>query len=64
MQETAKSYSSMELSAVITRADGTVINLGKLEADYRHPVRQFVWRHIQLPLKNRKIRRISKWQPS
>lgn len=48
------------LSAVVTRADGTVIDVGVVAAAYRNPFKQLWWRLVGLPAANRRIRRANK----
>lgn len=48
------------ISAVITRADGTVEDLGVIDASYKNPLDQFVWAHIRKPLADRRIRQANK----
>lgn len=34
----------MEISAVITRADGTVVNLGTIQYWHKNPLKRLLWR--------------------
>jgi hypothetical protein len=34
----------MEISAVITRADGTIENLGTIQYWHKNPLKRFLWR--------------------
>ena len=34
----------MEISAVITRADGTVVNLGTIQYWHKNPLKRILWR--------------------
>jgi hypothetical protein len=43
------------LSAVVTRADGTVVDLGVIERTCPDPFRQWWWRHVGKPLSERRI---------
>lgn len=47
-------------SAVITRADGTVVDVGVIAAHYRSPWRRLWWRLWGLPAVNRRIKRINR----
>lgn len=46
-------------SAVITRADGTVEDVGLVAAGYENPIRQFWWDHVGQKLTKRRIRNIN-----
>ena len=46
MAETAEQPTSMELHVVVTRADGTVHDLGVVSATYRTPWRRTWWHLI------------------
>jgi hypothetical protein len=34
----------MEISAIITKADGTIINLGTIQYWHKNPLKRFLWR--------------------
>jgi hypothetical protein len=34
----------MEISAIITRADGTIENLGTIQYWHKNPLKRFLWR--------------------
>lgn len=51
---------SSELRAVVTRADGTVVDLGVISATYRNPLKQAVWTYVRKPLASRRIRRANR----
>ncbi len=34
----------MEISAVITRADGTIVNLGTIQYWHKNPLKRLLWR--------------------
>jgi hypothetical protein len=52
--------SFVEISAVITRADGTVQDLGLVHARYRSPFKHMWWRLVRRPAANRRIKRANR----
>jgi hypothetical protein len=52
----APAESAVEIRAVVTRADGTVVDLGVIDARYKNPVKQALWTHVRKPLADRRIR--------
>jgi hypothetical protein len=60
MKQTVVVQPNTTVGAVITRADGTVIDLGKVAASYRNPLRQAWWDHVGLRLANRRIHKANR----
>lgn len=50
------------LSAVVTRANGTVVDLGVIERNYPDPLRQWWWDQVGRPHVVRRIRRFNESQ--
>ncbi len=48
-----------ELHAVVTRANGEVVDLGIISATYRKRWRRWWWEQVRRPLANRRIRRFN-----
>ena len=42
--ETNSNVKQMEITAVITRADGTVENLGTIQYWHKNPLKRLIWR--------------------
>lgn len=57
MRHRAQQPTEVTLRAVITRADGTVEDLGQIGGEYRNPLRRTWWRLIGQPAAERRIRR-------
>lgn len=55
MKANTKVPHSAELRAVITRADGTVEDLGVISATYDNPVKQIWWELVGKHLAERRI---------
>lgn len=51
---------SAELRAVITRADGSVEDLGVISATYDNPLKQWWWEHVRQHLAERRIARANR----
>lgn len=52
--------SEIEISAVIHRVDGTVIDLGIIDAHYEDAAKQAEWEKNGLPEANRRIRKANR----
>jgi hypothetical protein len=50
---------SATISAVITRADGTVEHVGVIAAGYDNPLKQWWWDHVGRRLSERRIHQIN-----
>lgn len=50
----------VEIHAKVIRADGTVDDLGIVNASYKSPWRQAYWRCVRKPLVDRRIRQANK----
>lgn len=48
---------NVEISAVITRADGTVEDLGVIYAQHKNPLKQAAWNLVGRRLSHRRIKR-------
>ena len=57
MSQQAKVPSHTTISATITRADGTIEEVGVVAATYDNPLRQWWWDHVGAPRSERRIRR-------
>jgi hypothetical protein len=57
---TAAAPHSATISAVITRADGTVEQVGLLAAGYSNPIKQLWWDVVGSRLSTRRINKINK----
>lgn len=44
MQHAISNAKSIELVAVITRADGTVEHLGVIDYWHKNPIKRFIWK--------------------
>lgn len=61
MANTAQQRTEVVHSAVITRADGRVENLGVISATYKSPLKQWWWKHVGQRLAERRIRRANRY---
>ena len=52
---TTAGHRSIDHSLVITRADGSVLNLGRVDYWHRNPLRRAWWRMWGLPRSRRRI---------
>lgn len=52
---TTAGHRSIDHSLVITRADGTTLNLGRVDYWHRNPLRRLAWRLWGLPRSRRRI---------
>lgn len=60
MQTDSKTASSATISAVITRADGTVVDVGVIAAGYANPLKQLWWNQVGKRLAERRIARANR----
>lgn len=56
MKQEFEQPSEIEISAVLHRADGTVVDLGVVDAAYTNPAKQAIWRLVRKPLTDARIR--------
>ena len=56
MDREGRAIASVETSYVLTRADGTVINLGTTGYWHRNPLRRLSWRVFRQPAADRRMR--------
>ncbi len=52
---TRAGHRSIDHSLVITRADGSVLNLGRVDYWHKNPLRRLLWRLWGLPRSRRRI---------
>lgn len=61
MDSSTEQHTNATMSAVITRANGRVEKLGTISADYKNPIKRLWWKHLGLPLANRRIERANRY---
>ena len=61
--ERTQAVSETSLSHVVTRADGTVMNLGVVSYWSKNPAKRLRWRLIGKPAADRRIRKFNAAQP-
>jgi hypothetical protein len=60
MQTAAEGRATATLHMVVTRADGTVEDLGVVAAQYKNPLRQLWWEVVGARLSARRIKRANR----
>jgi len=60
VRDEAHTHTEVVLNAVIVRADGTRVDLGQIEGDYRSRWRRLWWRLIGRPAASRRIKRANR----
>ena len=63
MSEKTQSVSETSCSHIITKADGTVVDLGVVSYWSKNPLKRLRWRLIGKPRADRRIRRFNASQP-